>query len=139
MVFGRLQVIRYQKEDELWAFEASYIGFGSLAAGTVANSGTPRDLRVSHERRLEFPLQCIVLLATLGVAFGSGVLKDYTGGTYDLTTGQYSSAITGRVYNTAPYGYAAPYVPAYGYAAPYGLAAPYGVAAPLVYGGLYRR
>ncbi|XP_018497607.1 cuticle protein 7 [Galendromus occidentalis] len=73
----------------------------------------------------------IVLLAVVSAALG-GVLKDFTGGTYDLTTGQYSSAITGRVYNTAPYGYASPYVPAYGYAAPYALASPY------VYGGLYR-
>ena len=78
-----------------------------------------------------FPFQCVVLLAVFGVTFG-GVLKDFTGGTYDLTTGQYSSAITGRVYNTAPYGYAAPYVAAYGYAAPYAVAAPY------AYGGFYR-
>ena len=109
-----------------------------LRSSSVLRERPPLDLRCSpHEIHLEFSSQCIVLLATLGVAFG-GVLKDYTGGTYDLTTGQYSSAITGRVYNTAPYGYAAPYAAAYGYAAPYGLAAPYGVAAPLVYGGLYR-
>ncbi|XP_054164921.1 uncharacterized protein LOC128962563 [Oppia nitens] len=57
----------------------------------------------------------------------SGV-KDWAGNYYDLTTGQYSSSLTGRVYNTAPTVVAsAPYV-----SAPLSahLATPYG--APLV-------
>ncbi|OQR78979.1 hypothetical protein BIW11_06048 [Tropilaelaps mercedesae] len=64
-----------------------------------------------------------VLLALVACAFG-GVLKDVTGGTFDLTTGQYSSAITGRVYNSAPVVAAAP-VALSAYIAPY--AVPYAV------------
>ncbi|OQR78980.1 hypothetical protein BIW11_00223 [Tropilaelaps mercedesae] len=69
-----------------------------------------------------------VLFALVACAFG-GVLKDVTGGTYDLTTGQYSSAITGHVFNSVPVvgAYAAP-IAAYG---------AYGYAAPYAYGGLY--
>lgn len=49
---------------------------------------------------------CLVLAALVGCAFAqllpiSGT-RDLTGGYYDHYTGQYSSAITGRVYNTAP-------------------------------------
>lgn len=49
---------------------------------------------------------CLVLAALVGCAVAqllpiSGT-RDLTGGYYDHYTGQYSSAITGRVYNTAP-------------------------------------
>lgn len=49
---------------------------------------------------------CIVLAALVGCAVAqllpiSGT-HDITGGYYDHYTGQYSSALTGRVFNTAP-------------------------------------
>lgn len=49
---------------------------------------------------------CLVLAALVACAMAqllpiSGT-RDLTGGYYDHYTGQYSSAITGRVYNTAP-------------------------------------
>lgn len=74
-----------------------------------------------------------ILFSFLAFAFG-GVLKDVTGGTFDLTTGQYSSAITGRVYNSAPVVAAAPLA----YTAPYGAYGyGYGYAVPYSYGGYY--
>lgn len=49
---------------------------------------------------------CLVLAALVGCAvaqlFPIAGTRDLTGGYYDHYTGQYSSAITGRVYNTAP-------------------------------------
>jgi len=48
----------------------------------------------------------LVLAAIVGCALAQLVpiagSRDLTGGYYDHYTGQYSSAITGRVYNTAP-------------------------------------
>jgi hypothetical protein len=65
-------------------------------------------------------------MALIAVVSAIGGIRDVVGNYYDLTTGQYSSSLTGRVYNTGYYGapvlaapYAAPY--AYGYAAPYAL------------------
>ena len=53
-----------------------------------------------------------------------GGVKDLAGNYYDFSTGQYSSALTGKVYNAAPVAYAAaPHV----VAAPY-YAYPYGAA-----------
>jgi len=68
-------------------------------------------------------------------------VKDIVGNYYDLTTGQYSSSLTGRVYNTGYLGapLAAPLAApiAYGGYAPYGAygAYPYG----LGYGGVLLR
>lgn len=49
---------------------------------------------------------CLVLAALIGCAVAQLIpiagSRDLTGGYYDHYTGQYSSAITGRVYNTAP-------------------------------------
>lgn len=50
---------------------------------------------------------CLVLAALVGCALAQHLLpisgtRDLTGGYYDHYTGQYSSALTGRVYNTAP-------------------------------------
>lgn len=49
---------------------------------------------------------CLVLAALVGVAVAQlapiAGTRDLSGGYYDHYTGQYSSAITGRVYNTAP-------------------------------------
>lgn len=49
---------------------------------------------------------CLVLAAIAGCAVAQLVpiagTRDLTGGYLDHYTGQYSSAITGRVYNTAP-------------------------------------
>lgn len=49
---------------------------------------------------------CLVLAALVGCAVAQLIpisgTRDLTGGYYDHYTGQYSSALTGRVYNTAP-------------------------------------
>lgn len=49
---------------------------------------------------------CLVLAALIGCAVAQLIpipgSRDLSGGYYDHYTGQYSSAITGRVYNTAP-------------------------------------
>lgn len=55
---------------------------------------------------------CLVLAALVACTMAqllpiSGT-RDLTGGYYDHYTGQYSSALTGRVYNTAPAVVAAP-------------------------------
>ena len=50
--------------------------------------------------------------------------RDLTGGYYDHYTGQYSSALTGRVYNTAPAVVAAPAIAAPAIAHPAIAAAP---------------
>lgn len=50
--------------------------------------------------------------------------RDLTGGYYDHYTGQYSSALTGRVYNTAPALVAAPAIAHAAIAAPAIAAAP---------------
>lgn len=62
-------------------------------------------------------------LATLCSAASYGGVKDLAGNYYDFSTGQYSSALTGKVYNTAPVA-AAPvaYVPGL---SPVAAAAPY--------------
>ncbi|KAF8788872.1 glutaconyl-CoA decarboxylase subunit gamma-like [Argiope bruennichi] len=55
----------------------------------------------------------LALLAVfLGVcsAASFGGVKDFAGNYYDFTTGQYSSALTGKVYNTAPIAYVPPAV-----------------------------
>lgn len=90
-----------------------------------------------------------VALALIAAVSAIGGVKDLAGNYYDLTTGQYSSSLTGKVYNTysapvavapvahaplvAPYAaaYAAPY--AASYAAPYA-AYSYGAPYPLAYG-----
>ncbi|CAG2107916.1 unnamed protein product [Medioppia subpectinata] len=69
-----------------------------------------------------------IALAFIVAVSAIGGVKDWAGNYYDLTTGQYSSSLTGRVYNT----YGAPAVVA---AAPYAYAAPY--AAPLHYSSAY--
>ncbi|CAG2170369.1 unnamed protein product [Oppiella nova] len=79
----------------------------------------------------KFFVLAIAFAFIAAVAAISGV-KDWAGNYYDLTTGQYSSSLTGRVYNTygAPAVVAAsPYASPYAYAAP--LHAP--LAAPLGY------
>ncbi|KAF8788873.1 hypothetical protein HNY73_006867 [Argiope bruennichi] len=56
----------------------------------------------------------LALLAVfLGVcsAASFGGVKDYAGNYYDFSTGQYSSALTGKVYNTAPFAYVPPVAP----------------------------
>lgn len=49
---------------------------------------------------------CLVLAALVVCSMAQLVpisgTRDLTGGYYDHYTGQYSSALTGRVYNTAP-------------------------------------
>ena len=49
---------------------------------------------------------CLVLAVLVGCAAAQLIpiagTRDLTGGYYDHYTGQYSSALTGRVYNTAP-------------------------------------
>lgn len=80
---------------------------------------------------------CLTLLvALIGCAFGQLVpiagTRDLTGGYLDHYTGQYSSAITGRVYNTAPAVVAAPAIAAPAIAAP-AIAAPAIAAAPLAW------
>ena len=49
---------------------------------------------------------CLVLAALVGCALAQLLpiagTRDLTGGYYDHYSGQYSSALTGRVYNTAP-------------------------------------
>ncbi|XP_076325230.1 cuticle protein 7-like [Tachypleus tridentatus] len=59
-----------------------------------------------------FVLLVVALVATVAMA---QVLKDAAGYTYDIQTGQVSSPVTGKVYNTAPHYYG------YGYGYPYGL------------------
>ncbi|GFU52946.1 uncharacterized protein TNCV_1142401 [Trichonephila clavipes] len=54
-----------------------------------------------------------VLTLVLGVcsAASFGGIKDLAGNYYDFSTGQYSSALTGKVYNTAPVAYVPPVAP----------------------------
>ncbi|GFR05595.1 uncharacterized protein TNCT_472781 [Trichonephila clavata] len=54
-----------------------------------------------------------VLALFLGVcsAASFGGIKDLAGNYYDFSTGQYSSALTGKVYNTAPVAYVPPVAP----------------------------
>ncbi|XP_015929223.1 uncharacterized protein [Parasteatoda tepidariorum] len=92
-------------------------------------------------------------LAFVAVASAAsfGGVKDLVGNYYDFTTGQYSSALTGKVYNTAPVAYVPPvaaapvaYAPPVvaPYAAPYApyvaaAAAPYIYSAPFPYSAAY--
>lgn len=76
-----------------------------------------------------------IAFAFVAVASAIGGAKDFVGNYYDYTTGQVSSSLTGRVYNTRPtsWGPAVPAVAAYH--APYAYAHhPYAYAAPYAYG-----
>ncbi|CAL1295346.1 unnamed protein product [Larinioides sclopetarius] len=55
-----------------------------------------------------------ILAVVLGVcsAASYGGVKDFAGNYYDFSTGQYSSSLTGKVYNTAPIAYVPPVAPA---------------------------
>ncbi|CAL1299490.1 unnamed protein product [Larinioides sclopetarius] len=55
-----------------------------------------------------------ILAVVLGVcsAASFGGVKDLAGNYYDFSTGQYSSALTGKVYDTAPIAYVPPVAPA---------------------------
>ncbi|OQR72886.1 hypothetical protein BIW11_10095 [Tropilaelaps mercedesae] len=57
----------------------------------------------SHATRITINMKAaaVILLTFVAAAYGT-VIKDVTGGTYDFATGQYSSAITGHVFNSAP-------------------------------------
>ncbi|KAI1287484.1 hypothetical protein HDE_10212 [Halotydeus destructor] len=85
----------------------------------------------------------VLCFAASSLAWGAGGAQDVLGNYYDATTGQISSSLTGKVYNTRPTGWGpsplvahAPLVAAYSapiaahYASPY--VASY--AAPLAYG-----
>lgn len=80
----------------------------------------------------------LALVALFGCAYGQLLApisgsRDLTGGYYDHYTGQYSSAITGRVYNTAPaVAVAAPAIAAPAIAAP-AIAAPAIAASPFAW------
>ncbi|KFM75681.1 hypothetical protein X975_19327, partial [Stegodyphus mimosarum] len=78
-----------------------------------------------------------VFVAFVAVASAAsfGGLKDLAGNYYDFSTGQYSSALTGKVYNTAPVAYVPPVAPVAPVVAP---ASPYYyAAAPYPYSAAY--
>ncbi|GBN87166.1 hypothetical protein AVEN_18770-1 [Araneus ventricosus] len=68
-----------------------------------------------------------ILVVVLGVcsAASFGGVKDLAGNYYDFSTGQYSSALTGKVYNTAPVAYVPPVAPVVPAPAVIPAAAPY--------------
>ena len=68
-----------------------------------------------------------LLVAVFAFAAAQGGVKDILGNYYDFTTGQVSSSLTGRVYNSVPA--AVPIAHHYSYGA---VVSPY-VAAPVVY------
>ncbi|GIX83399.1 hypothetical protein CDAR_222761 [Caerostris darwini] len=55
----------------------------------------------------------LALIALVGVCSGAsfGGVKDLAGNYFDFSTGQYSSSLTGKVYNTAPLAYVPPVAP----------------------------
>ncbi|CAL1299491.1 unnamed protein product [Larinioides sclopetarius] len=63
---------------------------------------------------LHFVASLAILAVVLGVcsAASFGGVKDLAGNYYDFSTGQYSSALTGKVYDTAPIAYVPPVAPA---------------------------